>query len=130
MATLPPQKIKVHKGSKTLELVFEPESYQLPFEYLRVLSPSAEVRGHGANDGELPLNKQNVLITKIEPQGYYAIRITYDDGHDSGIYTWSYLEELGKNREQYWQEYLTQAEKKKEEIETSVVRWVSPPPTE
>jgi DUF971 family protein len=76
------------------------------FEYLRVYSPSAEVRGHGPGQETLQLGKHNVLVTKIEPIGNYAVRLVFDDGHDTGLYTWGYLYELGREREQKWKKYL------------------------
>jgi len=78
----------------------------LTCEYLRVYSPSAEVRGHGPGQEVLQVDKEDVGIDQITPSGNYAIKITFDDGHDSGIFTWTYLHELGINYEAYWQDYL------------------------
>ena len=80
--------------------------YSLPFEYLRVYSPSAEVRGHGAGQETLQLGKHEVGITAVEPVGHYAVRLRFDDGHDTGLYTWAYLRELGETRDAKWQHYL------------------------
>ena len=76
--------------------------FELPFEYLRVHSPSAEVQGHGAGEGVLVVGKENVVVRAIEPIGQYAVRLIFDDGHDTGLYTWKYLHELGAQREQKW----------------------------
>ena len=106
-----PTEITLHQKSKTLEVAFDDGArYQLPFELLRVLSPSAEVRGHGPGQEVLQVGKRNVLVTAVEPMGSYAIQLTFDDGHDSGLYTWEYLYELGSNQEAMWQDYLRQLE--------------------
>ena len=89
-----------------LEVVYEDGAhYQLPFEYLRVHSPSAEVKGHGPGQEVLVLGKQNVGIRAIEPVGRYSVRLVFDDGHDSGLYTWTYLRELGEKQADYWARY-------------------------
>ena len=107
MAT--PTDIRILRKSRLLELCYEgDETLQLPFEYLRVFSPSAEVRGHGEGQEVLQVGKQDVLISGIMPVGHYAIKIIFDDGHDSGLYGWDYLQELAANQEQNWQEYLAQ----------------------
>ncbi len=80
--------------------------YELTFEYLRVFSPSAEVKGHGGGEGVLQLAKQNVGISAVEPVGNYALRLIFDDGHDTGLYTWSLLHELGRNAQANWARYL------------------------
>jgi DUF971 family protein len=104
--------IRLRTKSRVLDVVFEDaERYSLPFEYLRVYSPSAEVRGHGPGQETLQLGKHEVGITKIEPIGNYAVRLQFDDGHASGIYTWDYLRELGLTREQKWRQYLERLEK-------------------
>lgn len=100
----PPSQIKLHRKSQTLELHFT-EVYTLSAEFLRVHSPSAEVRGHGKGKEVLQLNKQDVCITRIEPQGNYAIRIIFNDSHDSGIYSWTYLNELCEQQDSKWQTY-------------------------
>lgn len=105
-----PLHIKLHKQSKILEVQFEDETFQLPCEYLRVYSPSAEVRGHGG-PMQLVTGKSEVNITDIEPVGYYAIKLTFSDGHDTGLYSWDVLYELGKNQQAYWHQYLMRLEK-------------------
>lgn len=102
-----PTEITLHKRTKTLELTYPGAHAQLPAEFLRVYSPSAEVKGHGPGQEVLQTHKENVAIEKIEPVGYYAIKIYFDDGHDSGLYTWDYLYDLSANYESYWQDYLT-----------------------
>lgn len=102
-----PTNINLHQQSKVLEIEFDDgETFKLPCEYLRVYSPSAEVTGHGPGQEVLQLGKEDINITGIEPQGNYAVKLAYDDNHDTGIYTWSYLYELGANYEKNWQDYL------------------------
>ncbi|AVG15980.1 DUF971 domain-containing protein [Chromobacterium sp. TRC.1.1.SA] len=102
-----PVEIQLHQVSKILEIAFDDGArFELPCEYLRVYSPSAEVRGHGAGQEKLQSGKMHVGITALEPVGHYALKITFDDGHDSGLYSWTYLYELGAKRGQYWQQYL------------------------
>lgn len=106
-----PTEITLHQQSRQLEIAFDDGmSYRLPFEFLRVYSPSAEVRGHGEGQEVLQVGKQNVTLTEVEPVGSYALKLTFDDGHDSGLYTWDYLHELGKNQDAMWQDYLRQME--------------------
>lgn len=106
-----PTTINVHRKSATLELIYPAgERYELTAELLRVLSPSAEVRGHAPGQQVLQTGKRNVQFKDIEPQGNYAIRIIFSDGHDSGIYTWDYLHHLGKNQATLWQSYLARLE--------------------
>ncbi|EPJ46420.1 MAG: hypothetical protein OFPII_21020 [Osedax symbiont Rs1] len=106
-----PSDIKLHKKSKSLELTFSSGSYELRAEYLRVHSPSAEVRGHGVGQETLQTHKKFVGITNIEITGNYALKISFDDGHDSGLFTWDYLHDLSVNHDQYWQTYLQNLEK-------------------
>lgn len=102
-----PTAIKLRTQSRLLAIRFDDDShYELPFEYLRVYSPSAEVRGHGPGQETLQLGKHNVLITGVAPTGQYALRLIFDDGHDSGLYTWAYLKELGETQALKWQQYL------------------------
>lgn len=102
-----PTEIKLHQKSRRLEITFEAgQSFQLPFELLRVLSPSAEVRGHGPGQERLQAGKRDVTIEAIEPVGNYAVKLVFSDGHDSGLYSWDYLFELGTHQEALWQEYL------------------------
>ncbi len=105
-----PTEITLHKASRTLELVYEDQSYQLPFEFLRVLSPSAEVRGHGPGQETLQTGKRLVDIKGIEPVGHYAIRPVFSDGHDSGIYSWDMLHDFCVNRDPLWEDYLQKLE--------------------
>ncbi|GAA6151758.1 DUF971 domain-containing protein [Pseudoteredinibacter isoporae] len=101
-----PTRIELHRRSQELEICFPEASYRLSAEFLRVHSPSAEVKGHGPGQEVLQHGKQQVGIQTLEPNGHYAIRILFDDGHDSGIYSWTYLEDLGRNQESLWQDYL------------------------
>jgi DUF971 family protein len=107
MKPLIPQSLVVHQQSKVLELGYEDgNNYRLPFEFLRVVSPSAEVRGHGPGQEILQTGKRNISILSVEPVGHYAIKPTFTDGHDSGLFSWEYLYELCLNQEQIWQEHL------------------------
>ncbi len=102
-----PTEINLHQKSRVLEVAFDDGSrFNLPCEYLRVYSPSAEVRGHGPGQGTLQVGKESVNIVKIEPVGNYAVCLHFDDEHNTGIYAWETLYDLGKNYEQYWAEYL------------------------
>lgn len=102
-----PNRIELLTRSKALLLSYAgQELFRLDAEYLRVYSPSAEVRGHGAGQARLQTGKRHVAITGIEPVGNYGLKLIFDDGHDTGIYSWSYLWELCRNRQQYWQDYL------------------------
>ncbi|MGD8832066.1 MAG: DUF971 domain-containing protein [Pseudomonadales bacterium] len=104
----PPRRINYHRQSKRLDVEFADHVCSLPAELLRVYSPSAEVRGHSGDERVLQTGKKHVAITGIEPVGNYAIRISFDDGHDSGIYAWEYLLDLDRNQDQYWQAYLAE----------------------
>ena len=102
-----PEGIKLHSRSRELELNYRAgEQYRLSCEFLRVHSPSAEVRGHGQGQETLQTGKLEVAITEIKPVGNYALQLVFDDGHDTGIYSWDYLYHLCRNREQMWQDYL------------------------
>ena len=106
-----PSEIKLHQKSRRLELIYEGgEAYSLDFEYLRVYTPSAEARGHGPGQETLQTGKRNVDIERIEPVGTYALRLVFSDGHDSGLYSWDMLHNLGKHHDELWQEYLKQNE--------------------
>src|SRR5579862_1040407 len=101
-----PAEIKLRTASRMLEVSFEDGSrFQLPFEYLRVHSPSAEVKGHGPGQEVLVLGKEQVGIAAVEPVGQYAVKLVFDDGHDTGLYTWKYLHELGRERAAKWARY-------------------------
>lgn len=107
-----PTELKLRRGSRVLAVSWDDgATFELPFEYLRVHSPSAEVRGHGPGQETLQVGKENVAITHIEPVGHYAIKLVFDDGHDTGLYSWSYLRELGERQEENWQSYLDRLEK-------------------
>ena len=102
-----PTNIKSRTKTRVLEVSFDDGSvFELPYEYLRVYSPSAEVRGHGPGQEQLQLGKHEVGISSVEPVGNYAVKLVFDDGHDTGLYTWAYLYELGRDRPQKWQNYL------------------------
>lgn len=106
-----PTELTVHKQSRMLEIAFDDNArFDLPFEFLRVHSPSAEVRGHGPGQETLQTGKRDVDLIDIEPVGNYAIRPQFSDGHDSGLYTWDYLYWLGKNQAQLWEAYLQSLE--------------------
>lgn len=102
-----PTEIKFHKREQRLELVYEDaDNLSLSAEYLRVYSPSAEVRGHGPGEEVLQHGKKQVGIESLEPAGHYALLIHFDDGHNTGIYSWDYLRELAENYQEYWRDYL------------------------
>jgi len=102
-----PTDIVLHQKSRLLEVAFDDGSrFQLPCEFLRVYSPSAEVRGHGPGQETLQVGKQEVNIRAIDPVGNYAVKLVFTDGHDTGLYTWDYLHELGRNQAVLWQRYL------------------------
>lgn len=106
-----PVNIELHQRSKQLELTYaNNERYQLSCEYLRVYSPSAEVRGHGPDQEVLQTGKINVTINRIEPVGNYALQLFFSDGHDTGIYSWDYLYQLCSNQQAWWQAYLDRLE--------------------
>lgn len=105
---LPPTELRVTNSGKLLQVTFNEEtSFELPAELLRVESPSAEVQGHSSAEKRTIGSKVNVAITNIEPVGNYAVRITFDDGHDTGLFTWEYLAILGEKQEEIWTTYLT-----------------------
>ena len=102
-----PTDVKLHQASRVLELVFpNGRHFRLPYEFLRVHSPSAEVRGHGPGQETLQTGKRDVTITAVEPVGHYALRPTFSDGHASGIYSWDYLYDLGERQDELWRRYL------------------------
>jgi DUF971 family protein len=108
MADPVPTEIRLRTRSRLLEVTFDDGSrFELPFEYLRVYSPSAEVKGHGPGEGVLVTGKEQVGVRAIEPVGQYAVKLVFDDGHDTGLYSWKYLHELGRERERKWAEYQT-----------------------
>ena len=102
-----PTEIRLLKNRKSLVVSFDSgEQFQLPAEYLRVKSPSAEVQGHSPSERKTVPGKRYVQILEVQPVGNYAVRLTFDDMHSTGIYSWDYLYELGRNEARYWQEYL------------------------
>lgn len=102
-----PTAITLHRKSRRLDIAFDDgRHYSLPFEFLRVYSPSAEVRGHGPGQEILQLGKRDVDITDLQPVGNYAVRPVFSDGHDSGLYSWDYLYVLGRDHDTLWQQYL------------------------
>jgi len=102
-----PDELKLSADKRLLTVVFAAATYELPAELLRVESPSAEVRGHGPGEKRLVSGKQDVTITGIAPQGNYAVRLQFSDGHNTGIYSWDFLRELGDSQQKIWQSYLT-----------------------
>ena len=102
-----PSDITLHQQSNMLDVTFDDGTrFSMPVEYLRVYSPSAEVRGHGPGQEVLQVGKRNVGVTAIEPVGMYAVKLVFSDGHDTGIYSWEYLHELGRKQESNWKTYL------------------------
>ncbi len=107
-----PTEIKLHQKSRVLEVSFDDSShFNLPCEYLRVYSPSAEVRGHGPGQEVLQIGKEDINIAAIDPVGSYAVRLHFDDGHDTGLYSWTFLYELGIHQQEWWQAYLDRLQK-------------------
>ena len=106
-----PTEIKLHQKSRVLEISFEDgKSFRLPYEFLRVHSPSAEVRGHGPGQEVLQTGKKDVDIARAEPVGSYAIQLCFSDGHETGIYSWDFLYQLGEEQEPMWRHYLERME--------------------
>ena len=111
MSNPKPTEVNFHKVSRILELKFNDGlAFELPTEYLRVYSPSAEVQGHGIGQEVLQIGKEDVNIGRIEPVGHYALQLIFDDNHDTGIYSWEYLYQLGANYEKKWAQYLERLE--------------------
>ena len=107
-STPAPTEIKLHQSSRVLEISFsDGNTFRIPYELLRVYSPSAEVRGHGPGQEVLQAGKRDIGIKDVEPVGRYAIRPTFSDGHDTGIYSWDYLYDVGARQDELWQRYLT-----------------------
>jgi DUF971 family protein len=106
-----PTDIRLHQTSRVLEIAFDDgRSFRLPYEYLRVFSPSAEVRGHGPGQEVLQVGKREIEVRQVEPVGSYAIQPTFSDGHATGIYSWDYLYQLGLEQDARWAAYLKQIE--------------------
>jgi len=107
-----PTAITLHQKSRVLEIAFDDgKNFRLPYELLRVYSPSAEVKGHGPGQEVLQTGKRSVEIRSLEPVGSYAVQPVFSDGHTTGIYSWDYLYELGENQEKLWRDYLAQLAK-------------------
>lgn len=126
--SLIPSDIKVRKQSQCLELTYPhnmggKETFQLSFELLRVYSPSAEVRGHGVGNEVLQHGKKGVVLLNIEPAGNYALKLIFDDGHDSGLYDWKYLRHLCDKQDALWQDYLTRLEDAGLSRESNVIQF-------
>ena len=125
-----PTKIKLHKSSNTLELCYVEStgdvSYTLSAEYLRISSPSAEVRGHSPDQAVLQVGKSKVKLVGLEGVGHYAVKLEFDDGHDSGLYTWNYLHDLSVNEQKHWDAYLQKLDSSKQSRDphTSIVQFV------
>jgi DUF971 family protein len=109
-----PTELRLHKDRKALTVTFDnAESFELAAEYLRVRSPSAEVQGHSPSERRVVAGKRDVQILELNPIGNYAVRLVFDDTHSTGIFSWDYLFELGRNYDKYWQEYLKELVDKK-----------------
>ena len=123
-----PINITLHSASRVFEIEFDDgRSFKLPFEFMRVHSPSAEVRGHGPGQGTLQTGKRDVTITEVQPIGHYAVQPLFSDGHSSGIYSWEYLYELGTNQNRLWDEYLQQLKAAGASRDSSAASDASPP---
>ena len=120
-----PSVIKFHKQSQQLELAWGEQPVLLSAEFLRVLSPSAEVRGHGSGNEVLQFGKKDVRILKLEPVGNYALKITFDDGHDSGLYNWPYLQDISTQQDRLWQEYLNKLASAGKSRDSGVIQFKS-----
>jgi DUF971 family protein len=108
-----PTELRLHKDRKALTVAFDDgANFELPAEYLRVRSPSAEVQGHSPAERRVVGGKREVQILELHPVGNYAVRLVFDDMHSTGIFTWDYLFELGRNRDNYWRDYLGEVKQK------------------
>lgn len=117
-----PTHLRLHKATRILEIAYGHECFQLSAEFLRVHSPSAEVQGHG--HPKLQYGKQQVALEKLEPVGRYAVRLIFDDGHDTGLYSWEYLEYLSRHQESLWKAYLHALHQagKSRDADTSIIQ--------
>ncbi len=122
-----PTELRYQKDARILVLAYDNERFELSAEFLRVHSPSAEVQGHGGEGGTLPRNKENVAITGIAPVGNYAVKISFSDGHDTGLYSWDWLQELCRNRDALWAVYQEKLRTTPDPA-VAVVRFVPAPP--
>src|SRR5689334_17521240 len=124
-----PNSIRLHRKSRVLEVGYaDGTRYELPCEYLRVFSPSAEVRGHTGGEPILVPGKRNVGVTRIDAVGNYAVRLVFDDGHDTGLYSWDVLDDLGANHERHWQRYLARLAEHKLTRDSEVTTLSALPP--
>lgn len=122
-----PTEIKLHQKSRLMEISFsDGRTFKLSYEFLRVFSPSAEVRGHGPGQETLQVGKKDVEIARLEPVGVYAVKPEFSDGHDTGIYSWDYLYQIGAHHDELWQDYLERLEAAGASREASA----NPPPPE
>lgn len=118
-----PTEVTVHQHSRALEIAFDDGArFRIPFELMRVYSPSAEVQGHGPGQEVLQTGKREVTVNGIEPMGNYAIRPTFSDGHDSGLFTWSYLYKLGREQDALWASYLRRLEEAGADRDAPMIR--------
>jgi DUF971 family protein len=118
-----PTELRLHKDRKALTVTFDNgQSFDLSAEYLRVKSPSAEVQGHSPDERKLVAGKKNVMILEVQPVGNYAVRLVFDDLHTTGIYSWDYLHELGREHARYWQDYLDEMAQKNQSREPAAKR--------
>ena len=125
-----PTEIRLHQKSHLMEIAFSDGAhFQLPYELLRVFSPSAEVRGHGPGQEVLQTGKRDVAIVNVEPVGNYAIKPAFSDGHDSGIYSWDLLYQLGAEQDRLWQEYLARLEARGLDRDTDIGKASKPAAT-
>src|SRR5690554_1637098 len=115
--------IKVKKASQVLVLTYEDAEFELSYEFLRVHSPSAEVRGHGGGEGILQFGKKDVGLLAVEPAGNYALKLTFDDGHDTGLYDWNYLRRLCENQTSMWAEYKARLEREGKSRESATINF-------
>jgi DUF971 family protein len=124
-----PSSLKLHRKSRLLEVGYaDGTRYELPCEYLRVFSPSAEVRGHAGGEPTIVPGKRNVAVERVEPVGSYAVRLVFDDGHNTGLYSWDVLEDLGANRDRYWARYLERLAEHRLSRDSEVTRLSALPP--
>ncbi|MES0872898.1 DUF971 domain-containing protein [Sinimarinibacterium thermocellulolyticum] len=123
MSTPAPNLIRLHRKARVLEVAWaDGKRFELPCEYLRVFSPSAELRGHGLPEPMLIGGKRAVNIARVEPVGRYAVRLVFDDGHDSGIYSWDILRELGERQQANWTRYLERLDAHQMSRDSAVVK--------
>jgi DUF971 family protein len=129
MSSQPPSSIRYHRKSRVLEVAYaDGTRFELPAEYLRVYSPSAEVRGHTGGEPLLVPGKRSVGIARIEPVGQYALRLVFDDGHDTGLYSWDILLDLGSHQDEYWAHYLRRLDERGMSRDSDLLKLSALPP--